>query len=103
MTVFQLLSVSLETVVYSEYSITVLQGLLLHYLIVSTNVCTNADSVVCENILDHSTETFGFIFQLTQQQLLKQRLVTFDFISEQDVKLLTFSFPAVSRNSFISE
>lgn len=53
---FQLLNVSLETVVYSEYSITVLQGLLLHYLI--SGVCTNADSVVCENILDYSTETF---------------------------------------------
>lgn len=73
MSAFQLLSVSLETVVYSEYSITVLQGF-LHYLI--SEVCTNADSVVCENILHHSTETFGFIFQLAQQQLMKQGLVT---------------------------
>lgn len=59
-TAFQLLCVSLETVVYSEYSITVLQGLLPQYLI--KGVCTNADSVVCENTLEQSTETFGFIF-----------------------------------------
>lgn len=41
-TAFQSLCVSLETVVYYEYSITVLQGLLAQYLI--SGACTNADS-----------------------------------------------------------